>query len=650
MIFAGSAHLLSRLTQRAPLVFPLLAAYAPEAFCAGAGARGLLCGAGAGARGLLCGAGARGLHVFARTGAGAEFVKVAVPASADACDLRTAVIAELRLDAAPNRVRLLREVKAGGAPVPLDGARTLASQRVRAGSKVLVEVLPRARAGPPPPPPAEPKQQGGAPPAAPLASFPNVLACAPDGAHSPPLLRLLSSPGTEALQRVRALSQLLLEHSQRHPSAQDDLPLPLLETQAHLALLSTLVHHASQLASGAFVGLNGAPCRTLVGARGIGKTTLLRAFSLVAASAFPTVIVLYVTGAGLSDPCSSFHAAGLPSLLEAAAAARGADLEAHGGSSGINDALRARSLRLLLVVDEVDELYRVSPLEPEQSRHVRQTLGRLGSLGDGFSGLYGVLLCGSSSSTHSLVCGGAPGLGDWFPLIKQGVPDLNGTKYKRLLVPSSQCTAVGEVARMLAALAREPSGELPARLLPHARLLTFFVGASPRAVLGAARAQPEAALASATQAPSPRLSRQALALYHALLARLLERNGALRAHVRNRDDGTVNLVSLMDSTAPWEDLLVPLTWAEVEAVWGACAGAASSDAGLLRHLVHELTDHQLFQLRGPYMGGETLWPATAAQVAASEKEGSEWAREAAPRLVELMNMAGAFLKVARHLL
>ena len=59
----------------------------------------------------------------------------------DADDLKDAIVAELRLDAAPNRVRLLLEVGTGGAPVPLDSRKALAGQGVLEGSSVVVEVL-----------------------------------------------------------------------------------------------------------------------------------------------------------------------------------------------------------------------------------------------------------------------------------------------------------------------------------------------------------------------------------------------------------------------------------------------------------------------------------------------------------------------------
>jgi hypothetical protein len=117
---AASESLLSRsLTQRAPLAraLPLLVAFAPEAFRF------------------------RSLHVFAKTTASHdEFSEVTVGDGADAGDLKKSIIAELKLDAAPNRVRLLREVEGGGAPVPLDSRRALAEQGVLDGCSLFVEV------------------------------------------------------------------------------------------------------------------------------------------------------------------------------------------------------------------------------------------------------------------------------------------------------------------------------------------------------------------------------------------------------------------------------------------------------------------------------------------------------------------------------
>ena len=59
---------------------------------------------------------------------------------APAAALAKAIVAELKLDIAPDRVRLLLEAGGGGAPVPLDSSEKLAGQGVEEGAKVLVEL------------------------------------------------------------------------------------------------------------------------------------------------------------------------------------------------------------------------------------------------------------------------------------------------------------------------------------------------------------------------------------------------------------------------------------------------------------------------------------------------------------------------------
>lgn len=563
---------------------------------------------------------------------------------ADVAELKDAIVRKLMLPSPSSRLRLVL-IQQGGTTI-LTGEAPLQSQGVRAGSRVGVESIPPD-----------------------LATFDNVLVFPPDAAHDERLLRALVAPSNHAnskARRIHALNQLLVQHTSRLPDTLV-LPLPLFCTEAHLSLLHTLVSHTQQLALGLFRGSVGPACRTLVGAQGIGKTALLRSFSVVAASAFPGVMPLYVSGAGLSSPQSSFQTACLHELAKAALATRGVRVEQRGG---ITAALRAHNLRLLLLVDEVDELYRVSDKQPLLQTNVLRSLGLLGSLGDGDSGRYGVLLCGSSSSTYALVCGGSPGLGEWFPLVKGGIPDLNSTKFSMALVPSSTCTAVGEVAHMLAAMApprrrraagggggssnpsaaQQRQSMLPVRLLPQARLLAFFVGTSPRAIKRVLQLQnsevdtsPFAIAAAPTLTASSKVSAQGTRLYHALLARLVLRNAALRKLVR-LPNGDINLVHLMDGVESWEDVLVPLQWNDVVKVWRESAGGGlggddatlAQDTGLLRHLVHELTDHHLFMLRGTQFSSETLWPVTAVQVAGSEEERATWAEQVPPRVRELM--------------
>ena len=82
------------------------------------------------------------LHVFAKSASQElrEYAKVVVADGSDVGDLKKAIVAELKLDVAPDRVRLLREVE-GGAPVPLDSRKALAAQGMEEGASVLVEVV-----------------------------------------------------------------------------------------------------------------------------------------------------------------------------------------------------------------------------------------------------------------------------------------------------------------------------------------------------------------------------------------------------------------------------------------------------------------------------------------------------------------------------
>jgi len=80
------------------------------------------------------------LHVFVKASKQDDFAEVFVSDGSTVGGLKKAVVAELKLDVAPNRVRLLLEVESG-APVPLDSRRKLATQGVQEGSSVVVEVI-----------------------------------------------------------------------------------------------------------------------------------------------------------------------------------------------------------------------------------------------------------------------------------------------------------------------------------------------------------------------------------------------------------------------------------------------------------------------------------------------------------------------------
>ncbi len=88
---------------------------------------------------LDCFAARARLHVFARL-PNDDHAHVEISDGASVAALKKVVMAELKLQAPPGRVRLLREVGGGGAPVPLDSCRGLAEQGVCEGTRVVVEV------------------------------------------------------------------------------------------------------------------------------------------------------------------------------------------------------------------------------------------------------------------------------------------------------------------------------------------------------------------------------------------------------------------------------------------------------------------------------------------------------------------------------
>jgi hypothetical protein len=600
------------------------------------------------ARGLASAPPRAPLVFFVQRAGGAAFTSVEVPAGAYVDALVGAAIAKLRLDAPPDSVTLSLAAGGAGAP-PLDATlaldAALAAGALAPHAKLLVTVRPT------PPPQSAPD----------LALFSNVISRGPDAAFDARLVALARDESAPACEGIRALGALAADAVRREPGALGASDsLPLFATEAHATLLGALTGHARALADGHFVGVNGAPCRTLVGARGIGKTAVMRAFCAVAPSAFPSLVVLYVTGEGLDDLRNSFHAADLRALVTSAALARGVDALRHVGPFALETALAKAQMRVLLIVDEFDELYRVDADGGAARRNIKASLGLLGTLGGSTVGNYGVLLCGSSASTHALVRGDPRHLGDRFPLARAGIPDLNSQKFARLAVPSAVCSRSDEVELMLTALAGRAA--LPADVRPLARLLTFFVGATPRAVSATTRGSALAtvsqgvAFAAAAAAPLGTLHREAALLWDALLARLVAANGRLRALV-GTSDGSVSLDSLIDPKCDWEGAVKSLDWPTVAAAWAACAQENelphARDGAFLAHLVSILTDnHRLHVVDDSAfgVGGLRVFPMSAAQlVAAGDEALLERALSALRPLGKLAGSAAKAVALARAL-
>ena len=574
-------------------------------------------------------------HVLVRLSGSARATKVAYAPGADVDDHARAAIAVFRLDLASNRVRLLREVEGGGEPVPLHTGTALSAQGVREGTRVLVEFPPL-----------------------PLANLFGVITRRPDAALDAGLLAALAGADTPDVQRLEALSALAADHLTRYsyPSTDEPPALPLFHTAAHATLLRVLVDHARTLSAGYFKGINGAPCRTLLGARGIGKSALMRAFALVAPSAFPGLMPVYLSGQGITHPLHALHAGHLQDVLAAAAEQQHLPFN--------NVRMLPTGRRLLLLVDEVDDLYRVSAVDPALARRVLATLGMLCRLGDRTDGNSSVLLCGSSSATYRLVQGMNARLEHTFPLVRLGIPDLNCTKFECLRLPAPLCNDSAEVEAMLATVAGSSGWAAGhARSTAAARLLAFFVGASPRAVACAALPQGVKGLTGALLASFAALSAPldtdfvhpgTGALLRALLAKLAAKNGELCAQTR-KADGSANFLAIMDPACLWEQAVTPLTMQEVEAEYQEVAQAAATAAGAagaamaagvaaappypanLASMLDEITDKHLLRVHHPCgLEATEVWPVTAAQVVAGGVQRSADLTDAAAAISRAM--------------
>ena len=468
-------------------------------------------------------------------------------------------------------------------PTALDCRAALPAQRVRAGASLTAQLVQ--------PPQAAPM---GAPPMLPELP-PCVMARGPDPRLDARLLAALRDPLSPPSQRLDALGELVRDALGRAPAQGMALEaLPLFSTEAHGAVLGEVLDHARELMRGGFRGRRGPPCRALVGARGTGKTVILRAFALVAASVFPGLIPLYVSAASVQGPRrTGLGVAPLDRFMALAALQRSGGAGGGGGARAaaappappLEATLRSQGQRMLILLDGVDQLYALQP-GSAAAENVLFSMGTLIDLAEEATGEFGAVLCGSSSLTFRLLCGGgsgatSPRLRARFPLCASGAT-LRSDEVERVLLPSAPCTASGEVARMLAALGR--CRELPEALLPLARLLTFFVGARPRAVeaalsrrgKGARAAQlslgatPAALSSGSLHLHSP----PAHALYHLAMDLLLARNQRLCALVRQAS-GQASLAPLLDPGTPWEAALQPLPWGALAAAWTGARGSAA---------------------------------------------------------------------------
>ena len=443
---------------------------------------------------------------------------------------------------------------------------------------------------------------------------------------------VLANRSEEAVGRINALSTmnegLGAKHESKLPAS---VALPLFATRSHEALLRMLAGHAEGLRDGHYKGTNGPSSHCVVGARGIGKTNFMRAFTAVCTAAYPSIIPLYVTGEGLERSDSSFRELALEELILAAAAQHGLVAECL---EYLVEPLRRAGKQMLIIVDEAEQLYRVSADEPALRRTVGESLGALDFLGNTISGVFGTLVCGSAAAMPLLITGkGATVLGDTFPLLRDGVPDLNITKYSKRVIMAADCKDTKQVGLILNHTSSSPF----MHDYDRAKLINgvaFLAGTVPRTIAGAlnlrrqhsSQAQVSPGLLEQLFGPPPALSVDARALYARIYQLLQQENRELIAKSVDKSGALVRDFVEGDEWAADDRpaSLRPITRAQAAKAWQRLAPESTDPRArhdlYFQSLLDSLSDGNLIAQRHLDETGETIWPMSAAQLVLMGKE------------------------------
>ncbi len=367
----------------------------------------------------------------------------------------------------------------------------------------------------------------------------NCPVCADSMVSSPP--RVVFSEGAlRPTQPESSLSLRLDMPNMSHTTKSDDVhvktrltmlgrlsttPLVLYPTEAHVKLMEFLLQHLEGLSLG--YPTNGVHARTLVGAKGTGKSTLLRHFVEVVEALHPEVVAAYVTCTDsgtehLLLPVARHlvHLNIIDSHSSVDAAVDGSKLH-----DLIMQSLYEKGKKLLLVVDEMDQLYRCIPQDAATFIPARRSLSSLASLGDRGGSVCAVLLCGSSAVLPLLItANGSRDLGivSEYPTVR-GAPNFNGQKCSVFRLPGGLPSSL-DTARVVCSSSSSlgdgsGSGACDDRKAP---LALFIAGSTTRLLQ---RAQESYSLkvidqADDTSTSTPTLSGRSKALYEAIMADL----------------------------------------------------------------------------------------------------------------------------------
>jgi len=242
-------------------------------------------------------------------------------------------------------------------------------------------------------------------------------------------------------------------------------------TVSHTEMYNLIGNYLGNLVNNAYVNKRGVNSRIIVGAKGIGKTTVLSNFVTLAPIFFPQVIPIYITFNNIGvqgGPLTMTHLSTVISNL----------LAKHGvyHNPRLDDSVMAKNLHaltnsrryMLLMVDDIDQLYR-------QGRNIdlyHSNIAELAYLGNQESGRVITFLCGSSAALPQLIANGSFDR-DEFPLVK-GSTSLNSDKYKTFHVHTNLPTEWTHISSILPGLSTSNPEHVK-----YLRTIAFITGGTP---------------------------------------------------------------------------------------------------------------------------------------------------------------------------
>lgn len=380
-------------------------------------------------------------------------------------------------------------------------------------------------------------------------------------------------------------------------SAKDfELGFKLYDTPAHRGIFDILLRQATNLHNNLYVGSRGEQCSTLVGAKGIGKSTCLQSFVNMAKLLVPDVYTIYISFNNVLSSGSVFDEYSLIGLILHELGNLNPSLSVTIPSAGSKDYLLKllvdNKLKVLLLVDELDQLYKSNRPSDVKS------LADLAAIGTQPTGRITCLVCGSSAMIESLItCTGDAEVREEFPLLKLGAMNLNGTKYLTKRVYSTLPVDLSAVASILDINLEENK--------QYIRVLGFASGCSARPTRRMLIDSTQNGNILSGLAPDQALSgHNTLRIDHisnlraALLERMYALNKKLLIKLYNVETG-MNLFTI--ATVAWEEKFEPLTYQHAEEVWRHLVKAKKvpeDKAGNLTHSLLHLADRCWISIGG----------------------------------------------------